>query len=732
MIVKYALLVGINKYSMPGNDLSCAVNDCLEMERLLGRSEYSFTTIKLLDEDATRDAIREYFRIIAEEEDLSDFLFYFSGHGVTTSSETFLCTHDMKRFEEGIGINMLARMLNDFIDRKVTVTVILDACHSGDFGIYQSSGYAHIMPDRVDSAFSLLPADYSVFAACGRAEVCNQNFEKGLSEFSIEVLNGLAGEAADETGYVTVSMLFRYLNTTYNVAGWPRAIYKTNLSDDYYLGAGFPPKLMKINSDPTLISEAVLQGQDLLGQYLKIGETSVEEWKQIQFSQSAKKLSSILGWMKSQESKHVELGSDKGYLSLKNSVVTRLKRLGNIESGSILGDFVFLNPIGAGSFGTVWKIQNRLNGEFRAFKVYHSNELDMIDKSSRFLRGYKAMQKINHPQVVKVKEWYDAPFAFDMEFIDGSNLREMAGAITDSEDMLTFLLGIASILAFTHKEGVLHRDIKPENVLAVWREKEKQYYPIITDFDLAWFDTATKMTKDALGSLGYAAPEQLSSTDARITRQPTVDVYSFGQLVYFMIQGSDPRQNAGTYNAQNLKKRLQAWTSPIVAESLMILYETCTKDSPRERYQNFEEVTAFIQNIISEQYALRSGQISTANYIDFVLHGYGGICRDRSDCSFLSATGRSMVEIGIEGSALKITLSANGPLILESLSNAGARKVLFERFSRKFSPFRNVEIVHGNTGTFQIHVIIHLKEFDLHSLNEVRAHIGRAIGEMER
>jgi hypothetical protein len=247
--MKYALLVGINNYGDEDNNLVCPINDCSEIERVLSSENYQFKVLKLVDESATKKEIREYFNLILQEPNVTDFLFYFSGHGLSTSTDSFLCTFDIQKYDEGIGISLLARMIGDFLDKEINVTMILDACHTGDFKLYKSPGYYNINPDKVDAVFSTLSNNYAVFAACGRTEKCNQNLDKGLSEFTISLLDALNGGCADEAGYITVSMLFRYINTTYNTQGWPRAIYKTNISDDYYLGEGFEPRILQINQE---------------------------------------------------------------------------------------------------------------------------------------------------------------------------------------------------------------------------------------------------------------------------------------------------------------------------------------------------------------------------------------------------------------------------------------------------------------------------------------------------
>ena len=78
-------------------------------------------------------------------------------------------------------------------------------------------------------------------------------------------------------------------------------------------------------------------------------------------------------------------------------------------------------------------------------------------------------------------------------------------------------------------------------------------------FDLAWFSTASVLTKEAIGSTFYCAPEQIYKPRSLSARDFRVDQYAFGQLLFFGLTGSDPLQNASD-NANELRSRLQNWS----------------------------------------------------------------------------------------------------------------------------------------------------------------------------
>jgi serine/threonine protein kinase len=196
--------------------------------------------------------------------------------------------------------------------------------------------------------------------------------------------------------------------------------------------------------------------------------------------------------------------------------------------------------IGGGSFGDIWKV-TKDSDELFAYKIYHPNDLHLSDKVSRFERGYRAMKKLVHANIVRVYEYTQAPIGFFMDYVDGSNLRDLAPTNEEPEKVVQLLLAVAQAIRFAHISGVLHRDIKPENIVVTWDAKTGAWFPYLTDFDLAWFSTATQVTKEGFGAQFYSAPEQFARPNSAISHKETVDIYSFGQLLFFSIVGSDPQ-----------------------------------------------------------------------------------------------------------------------------------------------------------------------------------------------
>jgi serine/threonine protein kinase len=115
-----------------------------------------------------------------------------------------------------------------------------------------------------------------------------------------------------------------------------------------------------------------------------------------------------------------------------------------------------------------------------------------------------------HPQIPELLAYFsqDSQQYLVQEFIDGIDLaHELAinGAFNEAQ-VRSLLNDLLPVLQFVHQHQVIHRDIKPENIIR--RRCNNQL--VLVDFGASKVATGTALarTGTAIGSAGFAAPEQ--------------------------------------------------------------------------------------------------------------------------------------------------------------------------------------------------------------------------------
>jgi hypothetical protein len=138
-----ALLVGVNRYRLPGSDLSGCLNDVANVRELLtGGFSFAAGDVRILvDEGATRAAIMEGLQWLVGGTRPGDRrFFHFSGHGSQVPDtagderrdhlDEILCPHDMDWGGTYVEDDALGEVFSG-LPRGSLLEVWLDCCHSG-------------------------------------------------------------------------------------------------------------------------------------------------------------------------------------------------------------------------------------------------------------------------------------------------------------------------------------------------------------------------------------------------------------------------------------------------------------------------------------------------------------------------------------------------------------------------------------------------------------------------
>ena len=159
---------------------------------------------------------------------------------------------------------------------------------------------------------------------------------------------------------------------------------------------------------------------------------------------------------------------------------------------------------------------------------------------ARFQRESRVLASIDHPNVIPVYEAGEAEgrLFIAMRWVDGTDLRALLTAENglDSGRAAHIVAQVADALDAAHERGLVHRDVKPANILIERRRGIEHAY--LSDFGIARTPDSETLTRTGqwVGTLDYAAPEQIQGgrADARS------DVYSLGCVLYQALTGSVP------------------------------------------------------------------------------------------------------------------------------------------------------------------------------------------------
>nr|CAH7749468.1 unnamed protein product [Callosobruchus chinensis] len=209
--------------------------------------------------------------------------------------------------------------------------------------------------------------------------------------------------------------------------------------------------------------------------------------------------------------------------------------------GKIAGLYDLEETLGRGHFAVVKLARHVFTGEKVAVKVIDKSKLDEVSKAHLF-QEVRCMKLVQHPNVVRLYEVIDTAtkLYLVLELGDGGDLYEY---IMRHETGLPenkareYFSQIVRAISYCHQLHVVHRDLKPENVVFF----KKQGVVKLTDFGFSNKFYPGQKLETSCGSLAYSAPEILlgDSYDA-----PAVDVWSLGVILYMLVCGQPPFQEA--------------------------------------------------------------------------------------------------------------------------------------------------------------------------------------------
>ncbi len=192
-----------------------------------------------------------------------------------------------------------------------------------------------------------------------------------------------------------------------------------------------------------------------------------------------------------------------------------------------------ISHLGSGSVASVYLARHVLIDRLGAIKVVHPELARDPVWRERFLREARAVNRINHPNIVEITDLGEADglLFLVMEYVPGESLRQVLERGPIGWRRAAALgLQVSSALGRAHQMGVVHRGLDPSNILLVARRDGGDIVKII-DFGVAKLADAAPLTVRADAPFDFAG---LSERDARS------DLFALGAVLYEATTGDPP------------------------------------------------------------------------------------------------------------------------------------------------------------------------------------------------
>jgi serine/threonine protein kinase/Tol biopolymer transport system component len=272
-----------------------------------------------------------------------------------------------------------------------------------------------------------------------------------------------------------------------------------------------------------------------------------------------------------------------------------------LSSGTRLGPYEILGPLGAGGMGEVYRARDTRLDRTVAIKVLSAEFSADADRRARLSREARAISSLSHPNICTLYDvgHQDGVDYLVMEHLEGETLADrLEKGPLPTEQVLSIGVEIAGALQGAHRRGLVHRDLKPGNVMLTKSGAK------LLDFGLAKagaappvnltdMPTASKpLTAEGkvVGTFQYMSPEQVEGkeVDARS------DIFSFGAVLYEMATGR--RAFEGKTQASVAAAILErdpppvSTRMPLSPPSFDRVVKLCLEKDPDTRWQSAQDI----------------------------------------------------------------------------------------------------------------------------------------------
>ena len=290
-----------------------------------------------------------------------------------------------------------------------------------------------------------------------------------------------------------------------------------------------------------------------------------------------------------------------------------------LPTGYSLHRYQIEGVLGAGGFGITYKAMHEALENEVAIKEYFPAEWAYRDHNGttvranaqgqiparsgeppcyewglqRFLDEAKILVQINHPGVVRVRDYFtmNGSAYIVMEYEEGESLSTslQRGGILPEPDLLRLLGDVLPALEAVHTQGYLHRDLKPSNLYV--RKSDNRV--ILIDFGAAR-QALGRRTRSVTSVVtpGYSPIEQYVTVGDDYG--PWTDLYALGAVLYRCITGAPPIEAPGRVLKDPVHPAIEVGAG-LYSRGLLYTVDQALAVRPEDRFQSVAAMRESLQ-----------------------------------------------------------------------------------------------------------------------------------------
>src|SRR5713226_1757274 len=296
-----------------------------------------------------------------------------------------------------------------------------------------------------------------------------------------------------------------------------------------------------------------------------------------------------------------------------------------LASGTKLGPYEIVLPLGAGGMGEVYRALDTRLDRVVAIKVLASHLSSSPELKQRMEREARAISSLSHPHICHLYDIgsQDGTDYLVMEFLEGETLAErLSKGAMPLNEIFKIGIAVAEALAVAHRHTIVHRDLKPGNIMLT------QGGAKLMDFGLAKalsvqtttigsgaapsFTAAATLSGPSplsplttagsiIGTIQYMSPEQIEGKEA----DARSDIFAFGAVLYEMLTGKRPFAGKSQISLassilENDPEPVSA-IKPLAPTAFEHVVTTCLQKNPEERFQAAHDIKLELQWIAADR-----------------------------------------------------------------------------------------------------------------------------------